>query len=310
MRAGGFSPLGQPRGASPRRARGRLLFARLGALLALGAAIAVVWLLVDSLGSSGHVGSATGPAFGKVVIPEGETRPQIARIAAAEGLTGSYTAASRRSPLLNPADYGAPRGTPDLEGFLFPATYDMNAGAPVSRLVAEQLLAFRQRFGPALVRRAQALHVTPYQLLTVASMIEREAKTARDRPLIAAVIYNRLGRGIPLGVDATIYYALALRKGVAAYEQELTEAQLHIHSPYNTRIHPGLPPTPISNPGMASIEAAAHPASVPYLYYVAAADGCGEHVFSTTYAQFERNAAAYRAAVKKNGGRPPACKSK
>ncbi len=174
----------------------------------------------------------------------------------------------------------------------------------------QQLLAFKQRFGAEDVRRARALGVTPYQLLTVASMVEREAQTAHDRPLIAAVIYNRLREGMPLGIDATIYYAVELQKQVPVYAQELTEAQLHIDSPYNTRLHKGLPPTPISNPGMASIEAAAHPAHVPYLYYVAAADGCGEQAFSNTYAQFERDAAAYQAAVKKNGGHPPSCKRK
>ena len=115
---------------------------------------------------------------------------------------------------------------------------------------------------------------------------------------------------MPLGIDATIYYAVELQKGIATYTHELSTAQLHIESPYNTRTHVGLPPTPISNPGLASIEAAAHPAHVPYLYYVAAADGCGEQVFSTTYAQFERNVAAYQAAVQKNGGHPPNCKSK
>ena len=141
-------------------------------------------------------------------------------------------------------------------------------------------------------------------------MVEREAQTAHDRPLIAAVIYNRLRRGMPLGIDATIYYAVELAKGVATYTHELDTAQLQINSPYNTRIHLGLPPTPISNPGLASIEAAAHPAHARYLYYVAAADGCGEHAFSRTFAQFERNVAAYRAAIAKNGGHPPVCKKK
>jgi UPF0755 protein len=243
-----------------------------------------------------------------VVIPEGESRLQIAELAAADGLTGSYTAASERSPLLNPVAYGAPGDTPNLEGFLFPATYDMNVGAPASRLVAEQLTAFRERFGPEEIRRAHELHITPYQMLTVASMVEREAQLPGDRPKIAAVIYNRLRLGMPLGIDATIYYAVEQAEGIATYTGELTVAQLHIDSPYNTRTHRGLPPTPISNPGMASIEAAAHPAHVPYLYYVAGADGCGEQVFSTSFAQFERDAAAYDAAVKKNGGKPPVCK--
>jgi UPF0755 protein len=246
----------------------------------------------------------------KLVIPEGFTRPQIARLAQRETLSGDYMAASRRSPALDPARYGAPSGVSSLEGFLFPATYVLSAGEPVEHLVEAQLNAFVLRFGPRTIARARSLGVTPYQLLTVASMIEREARIERDRPLIAAVIYNRLHKGMALGIDATIYYALALRDGAAAFERELTSSDLRIESPYNTRLHPGLPPTPIANPGVASIDAAAHPAPVPYLYYVAAPDGCGAHVFASSYERFLKDAAAYQAALKRNGGHLPACAHK
>jgi uncharacterized YceG family protein len=174
--------------------------------------------------------------------------------------------------------------------------------------VAEQLEAFTENFSSEDVSRAKALHVTPYQLLIVASMIEREAQVPSDRAKIAAVIYNRLAQKIPLGIDAAIYYAVESAKGIATYTGELTESQLKINSPYNTRTHTGLPPTPISNPGVASIQAAAHPSHAAYLYYVAGADGCGEQVFSDTQAQFEANVAAYEAAKRKNGGHPPKCK--
>jgi peptidoglycan lytic transglycosylase G len=296
-----------PEGGSD-RGRRRSRVARLSALLALVAVIAAVVLLLH-----GHDNKTVPPAVPravKVLIPEGKTRMQIAQIATAEGLTGSYRAASRRSPLLDPTAYGAPKRTPDLEGFLFPATYDIDPGASVERLVEEQLIAFRENFGSSEIARARALHVTPYQLLIVASMVEREAQIPGDRAKIAAVIYNRLAQGMPLGIDASIYYAIELKSGVATYTHELTEAQLHINSAYNTRTHAGLPPTPISNPGMASIEAAAHPAHDAYLYYVAGADGCGEQVFSNTLAEFETNAAAYKAAVARNGGQPPTCKQK
>ncbi len=276
-------------------------------MLALAAVVAAVFLLLHSQDSK-HV--LAPPPVVKVLISEGKTRAQIAQIAAADGLKGSYRVASRRSPLLNPATYGAPHGTPDLEGFLFPATYDMNPGAPVSRLVEEQLIAFRENFGANEIARARALHETPYQLLIVASMVEREAQIPGDRAKIAAVIYNRLAAGMPLGIDASIYYAVEMASGIATYTHELSEAQLHIDSPYNTRTHVGLPPTPISNPGVASIQAAAHPAHVSYLYYVAGADGCGEQVFSNTLAEFEANAAAYKAAVARSGGHPPTCKHK
>jgi UPF0755 protein len=299
--------LGGP-GAPRPRSRGRIAGSRLAALLALGAVAVVIVLLVRSLTHSGAGKPVAAPTVVKVVIPEGKTRVQIAQLAEKAGLNGSYRRATQRSPLLTPTHYGASRHTPDLEGFLFPATYDMDKGAPVSGLVEEQLTAFGENFGLAEISRAKALGVTPYQLLTVASMVEREAQVPSDRAKIAAVIYNRLKAGIPLGIDATIYYAVELEKNVATYTHELTEAQLHIDSPYNTRTHTGLPPTPISNPGAASIQAAARPARVSYLYYVAAADGCGEQVFSNTQSEFEANVAAYEAAKQKNGGHPPSCK--
>jgi UPF0755 protein len=286
--------------------------ARIGALLVLVlvAALGAVVLARALRGSGSRPRPAATVKVVKIVIPEGETRLQIAELAKADGLTGNYRKAAERSRLLDPATYGAPKDTPDLEGFLFPATYDMLVGAPVGRLVAEQLTAFQERFGREEIKRGHELRVTPYQLLTVASMVEREAQVPGDRAKIAAVIYNRLHAGMPLGIDATIYYAVEEAEGIATYTHELTQSQLRIDSPYNTRTHRGLPPTPISNPGMASIEAAAHPAHVPYLYYVAGADGCGEQVFSTTYAQFEVDAVAYDAAVKRNGGKPPVCKKK
>jgi UPF0755 protein len=295
----GGSPVDSGRGRSP--------LARVAAVLALVAVIAALVALLHSSGPK-HAALPAPPPVVKVLIPEGKTRAQIAEIAAADGLKGDYRVASRHSPLLSPVAYGAPHGTPDLEGFLFPATYDIDKGAPAARLVEEQLTAFQENFGVSQIARAHALHVTPYQLLIVASMVEREAVIPGDRPKIAAVIFNRLQAGMPLGIDASIYYAVELATGIATYTKELTEAQLHIDSPYNTRTHVGLPPTPISNPGVASIEAAAHPAHVSYLYYVAGADGCGEQVFSNTLAEFEVDAAAYKAAVARAGGHPPTCK--
>jgi len=302
--------LGAGAGARRRRSTGRSLPARVIAVLGLVVVVVAIVLVVRSLTKSKPTHHIAGPAVVKVLIPEGKTRLQIAQIARSEGLEGSYRAASRSSPLLDPRHYGAPAGTPDLEGFLFPATYDEYHGAPVSRLVADQLTAFQENFGSELSARASALHVTPYQLLIVASMVEREAQVPGDRAKIAAVIYNRLQREMPLGIDATIYYAIELARNIPTYTHELTEAELHINSPYNTRTHVGLPPTPISNPGVASIQAAAHPAHVSYLYYVAGADGCGEQVFTNTQAEFEVDAAAYDAAVRSNGGHPPTCKKK
>lgn len=239
----------------------------------------------------------------RVVIPEGFTARQIAAIARARGLRGDYLKAVAAASQLRPSHYGAPRSERSLEGFLFPATYELYAGASAATLVSKQLAAFKEGFSSHDAARARALGVTPYQLLIVASMVEREASVPRERPLVAAVVYNRLRSRMPLGIDATLRYALH-----NDYTHPLTEAQLHSSSPYNTRTHTGLPPTPISNPGLASIEAAANPARVSYLYYVARADGCPGQVFSSTYAQFESDAAAYREALRANHGRVPTCK--
>jgi hypothetical protein len=279
----------------------RRLPARLGALLALVVIAGAIVLLVHALGGS----SATPPPpplrIVKITIPEGFTRAQIAALATEDRLKGSYLAASTSSPYLHPVRYGAPASTPNLEGFLFPATYELYSTSSAEHLVEDQLAAFRENFNDAEIRRARELGVTPYGLLTIASMIEREAQTEHDRPLVAAVIYNRLHRNMALGIDSTLRYALN------DFSAPLTEAQLHDTTPYNTRLHTGLPPTPISNPGRAAILAAAHPAHVSYLYYVAAPDGCGELLFSTSFATFEHDAALYREAIANNHGRVPAC---
>lgn len=287
--------------SSPRRWPARLSVGVGLALVLAALAVAVAFVLHDR---SHKAKPPPTVSIVRVTIPEGETRAQIARIAAAKGLRGSYLEASRHSGLLNPARYGAPHGTHSLEGFLFPATYELFDGAAAGRLVELQLAAFHENFTSTQARLAHTLHIAPYELLIVASMVEREALLASDRARVAAVIYNRLRLGMPLGIDSTIRYALH------DYTEPLTEAQLQIDSPYNTRTHKGLPPTPISNPGLAAIDAAAHPAHVSYLYYVNGADGCGELVFSNSNAQFERDAAAYREAIAHHGGRVPTCRKR
>jgi UPF0755 protein len=132
-------------------------------------------------------------------------------------------------------------------------------------------------------------------------MIEREVQIPAERRLVAAVIYNRLKQDIPLGIDATIRFA------VGNYTEPLSPSELETQSPYNTRLYGGLPPGPIGNPGEAAIRAAANPARVGYLYYVVKPYTCGEHVFSTSYAEFEQNAAEYQEALEKEGGAPTRC---
>jgi peptidoglycan lytic transglycosylase G len=234
-----------------------------------------------------------------ITIVEGRTRAQINALLRAQGIKGSYFAATRRSPLINFAAYGAPRRTPDLEGFLFPDTYQLVEPISVQKLVDDQLRTFRQEFARVNLGYARSKHLTPYDVLIIASLIQGEAATAHDEPLVASVIYNRLRLGMPLQLDATTRYA------TGNYTKPLTQSQLNSSSPYNTRNHKGLPPTPIDNPGLAAIQAAAHPANTRFLYFVARVCGNGSSVFESDYKQFLADEAKYQQARSARGGRSP-----
>lgn len=241
--------------------------------------------------------AAQAPPTVSVTIPEGRSRRETASLARRAGLRGSYVGATRRSRQLDPRDYGAPAGA-SLEGFLFPATYELRRGARVRRLVADQLAAFKRSFRTVDLRYARSKNLTAYDVLTIASMIEREVSAPRERPLVAAVIYNRLAQGIPLGIDATLRYE------TNNWTKPLRQSTLDADTPFNTRIRPGLPPGPIGSPGLDSIRAAARPARVGYTYYVV--DPCkdGEHAFADTYDEHLANVARYdraRAAAGGNG---------
>jgi len=232
-----------------------------------------------------------------VTIPEGEDRTQIAATVGDLGLSGNYLAASKSFKGFDPNKYGA-QNPPSLEGFLFPATYQLDPGANVDRLVSEQLQAFRQNFAGVNMSYAKSKNLTVYDVLTIASMIDKEVMVPSERRLVAAVIYNRLHRAMPLGIDATTRFEFH------NYTGEITQSQLQSPSPYNTRTHIGLPPTPIGNPGLAAIEAAAHPAKVDYLFYVVDGDGSGRHCFTASEQEFNRLVAA------SNSGRAtPNCRS-
>ena len=150
-----------------------------------------------------------------------------------------------------------------MEGFLFPALYEFTQFTTGQELVDDQLAAFRRTFARVNLSYAKSKNLTPYDVLKIASMIEKETVAPKERKLVAAVIYNRLRKRMPLGIDATIRYGLDIPG-----TKSLTKAAIASDSPYNSRRFPGLPPTPIANPGLASIKAAAHPAKVDYLYYV------------------------------------------
>jgi UPF0755 protein len=237
------------------------------------------------------------PDVVSITIPEGRSREEIQPLVRGK-LEGSYVLASRRSSLLDPREYGA-EGAKSLEGFLFPATFELKRGQPVERLVEQQLATFRSRFESLDLRYARRKNLNPYDVLIIASMVEREAAVPRERRLIASVIYNRLRHGVPLGIDATIRYA------TGNWTRPLRVSELETATPYNTRKNAGLPPGPIGNPGLDSIEAAANPARTGYLFYVVKPGTCGEHAFAATDAEHRRNAARYEAARRRRGGRSP-----
>lgn len=241
---------------------------------------------------AGHYVLNTGMHYGEIfaVLEEGPNNK--ARLTIPEGLTVDQTAGRVAQATsisvedflaaADDGDYQVPYipldNQDNLEGFLFPKTYDMAADAS-SREVVEMLLhQFDVETADLDWSRAEELGVTPYQAVTIASLIEREAVLDEERPLVAAVIYNRLKKNMLLQIDATVQYALPEWKDVLTYED------LKTPSPYNTYLHKGVPPTPICSPGLASIEAALNPADVDYLYYVAT--GNGGHFFTADYNEF------------------------
>jgi uncharacterized YceG family protein len=236
----------------------------------------------------------------KVTIPEGRSRRETVPIVRKAGVKGDYLKATASSAALRRArTLGLPKGTRTLEGFLFPATYDLVTGSKAPDLVSKQLGAFEDNFAQVDMKAAKRRKLTRYDVLIIASMVEREAQLAKERPLIAAVIHNRLRIGMPLFIDATIRYA------ENNWTQPLRMSELKRPGPYNTRLNRGLPPTPIGNPGVSSLEAAARPANVDYLFYVVKPGTCGEHAFSSTDAQFQQDVARYNAARDRAGGKSP-----
>jgi UPF0755 protein len=257
-----------------------------------------------SLGEGMSIGTALDvlakgptPDVLNVTVPEGRSRREVSRALPSQ-LRGDYVSATRRSPQLRPSRYGAPASA-SLEGFLFPSTYEIKRGRPVGILVGEQLAAFKREFAKVDLGAARRANLSAYEVLTIASMVEREAQQPRERRLVASVIYNRLRDGIPLGIDATVRYV------TNNWERPLTKSQLETQSPYNTRVNKGLPPGPIGSPGIDSIRAAAKPARSGYLFYVVKPGTCGEHAFSETDAEFQADVSRYNRERERMGGKSP-----
>ena len=207
-----------------------------------------------------------------ITIPEGYTISQITPLLARtlKVPVESAQAAVRDTALLARLDIP----NPTLEGYLFPDTYAFPLGTTASQAVREMVYDFERRWKPDWDAKAADLKINRNDLVTMASIVEREARIPEERPVIAAVYYNRLRKGMLLQADPTVQYALGHHVGRVLYKD------LAVASPYNTYIHKGLPPGPVASPGVASLAAAANPANVPYLYFVASRDG--HHEFRMT----------------------------
>jgi UPF0755 protein len=217
-----------------------------------------------------------------VTIPEGYTAREIARTLADAGLGSSD---GFDATFLHTAPTVDGERAVNYEGFLFPETYLVPLAATPQQVATQMFDQFERELPPDATKLARALGLTVPQVVTVASIVEREAKVDDERALMAGVYYNRLRLGMPLQVDATIEYTFAHHK------DEITYADLARDTPYNTYEHVGLPPTPIANPGRASLLAAFHPKASDYLYYVAMQNG--RSAFSRTLAGHNANVAKY-----------------
>ena len=231
-----------------------------------------------------------------IVFPEGFTVKEMTRrIAAVDKIAERerdvkprLSARGYRAAVLHaagPPCFHRPRRA--IEGLLFPATYEFFAKTTTRELVQQQFDAFCANWQRVDLTYAHSRNLTPYDVLIIASMVEKETLSPDERPLVAAVIYNRLHKRMPLGIDATLRYGLNIPP-----TQSITASELNSNSPYNTRNRLGLPPTPVANPGLASMQAAAHPAHVNYIYFVRKPDK-KHHFFTASFQAFQHYEATH-----------------
>jgi UPF0755 protein len=282
-----------PRSAIMRR-RLVALCILLAALIGLGFAIAGV----RDRGAKPTPTVAAPPKPFRIIFPEGFTRADMS--ARVNSVAEIAERERGRTPRLNEKAYLAATagerfvagfGRRPLEGFLFPATYQFTARTTSAQLVAAQLRAFRRNWRTINLAYAHSKNLTPYDVLIIASMVEKEAVAPDERPKIARVIYNRLHARMALGIDATVRYGFHVPGTESLRESQLNDAS----NPYNTRKRVGLTPTPIANPGLASIQAAAHPVAGDWLYFVRKPDRV-HHFFTDSEQAFinYKNAHGFR----------------
>jgi len=222
-----------------------------------------------------------------ITFREGLTMREMAQLFESKGLGSAkdFSTQASDSQLIRNLDPAAK----DLEGYLFPDTYAMTRNTTAAQLVPRMVDGFEKALAPETLSAAEARGLTLRELVTLASIVEKETGKPEERPLVAAVYSNRLKIGMALQCDPTVIYAL---ERANRYNGNLTRENMQIDSPYNTYRYPGLPPGPIANPGRASLEAAARPADVPYLYFVARGDG--SHAFAATLEEHNRNVDEYQ----------------
>jgi UPF0755 protein len=231
-----------------------------------------------------------------LAIPEGRRLEEVAGIVADAGITSreEFEAALARAPRM-----GLPQPPPpdqSLLGYLLPASYPLQCKSSADEMVEAMLQAFTDQVTPELIAAAQQQGLSLDELLTLASIVEREAVLREEQPVVASVFLNRLEEGIPLQADPTVQFAIASAQppapGANWWKTELTEIDLKFDSPYNTYLHTGLPPAPIANPGIDAIKAVVNPEPTDYLYFVAKGDG--SHAFAKTLAEHNANVDRYQ----------------
>jgi UPF0755 protein len=279
----------------------------LALVVLIGGLALAVWLVVSALGSVGGGNeqvakpvAPVAPPVLRIIFPEGFTREQMAaRIKAVNQIARdkrkinprlsarAYLAATARSKI--PATFAKDKKRRNLEGFLFPSTYQFEPQTTSRQLVNRQLQAFEENWGTVDLAYAKSKNLTPYDVLIIASIVEKEVSAPEERPLVAAVIYNRLKAGMNLGIDATTRYGLHVPP-----TEPLRQSHLDSSNPYNTRNQNilGLPPGPIANPGLASMQAAAQPAKTDYLFFVRKPDKI-HHFFTASEQEFNAYVAAH-----------------
>ncbi len=224
----------------------------------------------------------------RVTIPEGLIMDEIAKrfVAQGFGTREKFLEAMKRTSLINDWDSLAEG---NLEGYLFPDTYFVTRDMSEQQMVEAMVANFQTVWTPERLKRAEELDLTTRETITLASLIEKETALASERSLVSAVFHNRLRKNLKLACDPTVIYAVKL---VKEYDGVINRSDLKLDSPYNTYLYPGLPPGPIANPGLESIDAALYPAQTDYLYFVSTNDG--RHRFSTSYREHNQAVAEFQ----------------